>query len=122
MHNSLVELENSIKAKSNFKELVRISIAKDNISTSLRKADIINIYSDNTLLNIDRRKIDLERWSDLSFLKYVISNIGIDELDKIESEILIMKGKVNKVDDLIEENTKKESGERSKEELDFLDF
>ncbi len=122
MHKTLVNIEERIKNKSNFKELVRISIAKDQISTTLKKADILNIYSDNKLLNIDRRKIDLERWSDLSFLKYIISNIGIEELDKIESEITILESKVDDIDELIESNNKDGDGEKSKIEMDFLDF
>ena len=122
MHKTLVNIEERIKNKSNFKELVRISIAKDQISATLKKADILNIYSDNKLLNIDRRKIDLERWSDLSFLKYIISNIGIEELDKIESEITILESKVDDIDELIESTNKDGDGEKSKIEMDFLDF
>jgi len=122
MHKTLVNIEERIKNKSNFKELVRISIAKDNISTTLKKADILNIYSDNKLLNIDRRKIDLERWSDLSFLKYIISNIGIEQLDNIESEIGLIRIKLDNIDDLIEADSKNNEDEKSKIELEFLDF
>ena len=67
----LSRLKESMIRKSNFKDASRVNIVQDEVLSSLRKADILDIYSDNKLKKVDSRKIDLQRWSDLSFLKYI---------------------------------------------------
>ena len=101
IYTGLSKLQQSTIEKSNYRDMVKLKIAKDDVIEAIKKADILNIYAGSRLNKISRRKIDLQRWSDLSFLKYVLSNIGIEELDKIDNEIEILKGKVIDIDNAI---------------------
>jgi len=92
IYTGLSKLQQSTIEKSNYRDMVKLKIAKDDVIEAIKKADILNIYAGSRLNKISRRKVDLHRWSDLSFLKYVLSNIGIEELDKIDNEIEILKG------------------------------
>ncbi len=58
----------------------------------------MKIYTDKKIGDLKSREVDNQRWSDLSFLKYVLSNIGIEELDKIERDLNKINLQLNKID------------------------
>lgn len=94
----LFDIQEKLVAKSNYKELVQLVIEKDNIQNLLHQADAINIFSDKKLSDVKSREVDIQRWSDLSFLKYVLSNLGIEELDKIERDLNQINLQLNRID------------------------
>lgn len=97
----LFDMQDKFTKKSNYKELVQLNIEKNNIQNLLKQADMISIFSGKRLDDINSREIDIQRWSDLSFLKYVLSNVGIEELDKIERDINQMNLQINTIDNTL---------------------
>lgn len=83
----LIDLNARLSRASNLKEIVKISVLKDDIIEQKRKTGELVLYSGNKLTNMEREENNLQKWSDLSFIKYMLSNIGMEELDRLEQEI-----------------------------------
>jgi len=94
----LYDIQEKLTSKSNYKELVHLVIEKNNVQNLLQQADAVKIYTDKKIGDLKSREVDIQRWSDLSFLKYVLSNIGIEELDKIERDLNKINLQINKID------------------------
>jgi len=94
----LFEIQEKLTSKSNYKELVHLVIEKNNVQNLLQQADAVKIFSDKKIGDLKNREVDIQRWSDLSFLKYVLSNLGIEELDKIERDLNQINLQINKID------------------------
>lgn len=94
----LYDIQEKLTSKSNYKELVHLVIEKNNVQNLLQQADAVKIYTDKKIGDLKSREVDIQRWSDLSFLKYVLSNIGIEELDKIERDLNKINLQLNKID------------------------
>lgn len=94
----LFDIQEKLTSKSNYKELVHLVIEKNNVQNLLQQADAVKIFSDKKIGDLKNREVDIQRWSDLSFLKYVLSNLGIEELDKIERDLNQINLQINKID------------------------